>query len=168
MSREPGARRERGGGLLATPMAALLGFVAGVVGVQTVAPDLLQGDPGRRVPSAVTARLVAAGDFRGMDSVRPADGRAQLLDAGDIQILRLVGLRVAPAPDLRVWLSRLPAEADPAGVPVAAVRPVAPLASPEGDQTYLLPAGLDLGQYRSVLIWCAEFNRPFAVAPLTR
>lgn len=36
----------------------------------------------------------------------------------------------------------------------------------KGDQNYVIPAGADLADYRSVSIWCARFAVSFAAAEL--
>ncbi|MBA3431372.1 MAG: DM13 domain-containing protein [Actinobacteria bacterium] len=35
-----------------------------------------------------------------------------------------------------------------------------------GDQNYLVPASIDLTQYRSAVVWCRRFSVGLAVAPL--
>ncbi|MEZ5669925.1 MAG: DM13 domain-containing protein [Alphaproteobacteria bacterium] len=42
-----------------------------------------------------------------------------------------------------------------------------PLQAMQGAQVYPLPAGLDIGDYLEVYIWCEEFAVPLGVAPLT-
>ena len=41
-----------------------------------------------------------------------------------------------------------------------------PLQSNTGAQTYPLPAGLDIGDYLQVYIWCEQFSVPLGVADL--
>jgi hypothetical protein len=41
-----------------------------------------------------------------------------------------------------------------------------PIKGNEGDQNYEIPATADLGNYRSVSIWCARFGVNFGAAPL--
>ncbi|MEL6921688.1 MAG: DM13 domain-containing protein, partial [Pseudomonadota bacterium] len=36
-----------------------------------------------------------------------------------------------------------------------------------GDQTYTIPADVDLKQYKSVVIWCEQFGVLFSPATLT-
>jgi len=43
---------------------------------------------------------------------------------------------------------------------------VSPLKSPQGAQSYTLPAGVDIKAYGSVLIWCKVANATMAWAPL--
>lgn len=44
---------------------------------------------------------------------------------------------------------------------------IAALQSDHGAQTYVLPAGVDVGKYDEVYIWCEQFNVPLGVAKLT-
>ncbi|MEM8788393.1 MAG: DM13 domain-containing protein [Pseudomonadota bacterium] len=144
----------------------LAGFLAGVVSVQMLAPELLNAQERRRLPERLAVRMVAAGDFIGVDSVRRASGRAQLLDAGAMQILRFTEFQVSNAPHLEVWLSQNDAVFGSFDVRAAEVLPLSPLKDSRGDQVYLLPEGLDLNQYRSVLIWSPEFRVLYGVANL--
>ncbi len=41
------------------------------------------------------------------------------------------------------------------------------LQSASGNQTYEVPASVDLGEYRSVTVWCVPFGVNFTTAPLT-
>jgi len=43
---------------------------------------------------------------------------------------------------------------------------LAPLARTTGAQTYSVPAGTDLSQFKTVVIWCESFSVAFAAAPL--
>lgn len=40
------------------------------------------------------------------------------------------------------------------------------LASKVGEQTYLIPASVDISKYNEVYIWCGEFSVPLGVATL--
>jgi hypothetical protein len=42
-----------------------------------------------------------------------------------------------------------------------------PLARTNGAQTYAVPAGTDLAQFNTVVIWCESFSVAFAAAPLS-
>lgn len=156
----------RFGNFFTTIVTVLAGFFAGVVSVQLLAPDLLNAKPQQRLPESVTARMLAAGDFQGVDSVRRASGRAQLLDGGSLKILRFTDFAVSNAPNLEVWLSTDEGVVAPADVRAANVTPIADLERSAGDQLYILPEGLDVSRYRSVLIWSPEFGMLYGVANL--
>lgn len=154
------------GSLFNTLATVFLGFVAGMFTVQLVAPDLLSQTSGPVVPSQVTARIAATGEFQGIDTVRTASGRVQLLDGGDVQILRLVGFDVATAPDLQVWLTTVTDPEAAQDVRAADILSLGDLAYFEGDQTYVLPDGTNGLGYGAVLIWCAEFGELYGIAAL--
>lgn len=155
--------------LLSTLLGVLAGFVAGVISVQLFAPNLLRGAEDKvSVPSEVTARIFAAGDFKGVDSLRRAQGRAQWLDAGRIQILRFTNFKLSPGPDVRILLSREAGVSDGGQIRLAQVLDVGELRGFSGDQTIILPEGLDPAGYSAVLLWDAEFGQLYAVADLER
>ena len=154
--------------LLSTLLGVLAGFVAGVISVQLFAPDLLRGSEEASVPSEVTARIFAAGNIRGADDLRRAQGRAQWLDAGRIQILRLTNFEVTPGPDVRVLLSRADRVADGDQIRLAQVLDAGALQGFTGDQTIVLPEGLNPDDFSAVLLWDAEFRQLYAVAELER
>lgn len=153
------------GRFLVTMLTVLVSFVAGVITVQIVAPELLSRSE-NRMPEAVSARLAAAGDFTGFGDIQLAEGRAQLLDAGELALLRFTNFEVSEVPNLSVWLSRALAVDRGEEVRAIDIRVVGPLKLTQGDQAYLLPEGLNLAQYRSVLIWSDEFDEPYGVAAL--
>ncbi|MEM7616695.1 MAG: DM13 domain-containing protein [Pseudomonadota bacterium] len=156
----------RAGNFLGNLLTVLAGFFAGVVSVQLLAPDFLNTTLTQRLPDSVTARMLAAGDFSDINSVYRASGRAQLLDGGDLQILRFTDFNVSNAPNLEVWLSTEADITDSSDVRAANVLPVAALERNRGDQIYVLPEGLDVSRYRSVLIWSTEFGVLYGVANL--
>ena len=75
-------------------------------------------------------------------------------------VLRLENLNTSNGPDVKVVLSP-----DPDGYASGAVT-LASLKGNKGSQNYVIPADVDLGSIRSVVLWCKRFNVDFAVAPL--
>lgn len=151
---------------LNTFVSVCAGFIAGVVAVQTVAPDLLETLTRSSLPDAVTARLVSAGDFRDIDTVFRSTGRAQLLDGGEIKILRFTEFAVTNGPNLEVWLSTDAEIAFPEDILIQNVVSLGPLKQTAGDQVYLLPAGLDPREYKTVMIWEAQFGSLYGVVEM--
>lgn len=155
----------RVGSFLNSLVSVVAGFVAGAITVQMVAPDLLKPSA-ERLPEALTARLVAAGNFEGADPVREASGRAQVLDGGDVKVLRFTDFDVTRGPDLEVWLLRDGDVEATADIRAQDVLSLGRLKRMEGDQVYLLPDGLDPTGFAAVAIWGAQFNTLHALAPL--
>ena len=82
------------------------------------------------------------------------------------QVLRLEDFATTNGPDLFVVLSgNANPDADGIGAKEHYVQ-LAALKGNQGNQNYDLPANLDLGQYKSVVIWCRTFNVVFGYATL--
>jgi hypothetical protein len=99
-------------------------------------------------------------------------GTVRILRLADgSRILRLENLDTSNGPDLHVWITDAPVISSSAGWHVfddGAHVNLGQLKGNKGNQNYPLPAGLDLGRYASVTIWCDRFNVSFGAAPLTR
>jgi hypothetical protein len=86
------------------------------------------------------------------------------------RILRLEGLDTSDGPDLEVWLSDAGVVGGKAGWHVfddGRYRSLGQLKGNHGNQNYVIPADLDLAEFRSVSIWCNRFNVSFGAAPLS-
>jgi hypothetical protein len=115
--------------------------------------------------------LVKTGTFSDLDILRTAQGQVMLYEivaGGQVgRFLRLENeFRVLSAPDLEVFLStsRNPTTLDEFtnSNPVE----VGFLRSNVGNQNFELPTTLDLSPFRSVVIYSAEYNLIYAVAPI--
>ena len=119
-----------------------------------------QGSPASKEPS-----VLAEGAFQGLE--HPTSGTARLLNLADgRRFLRLENLDTSNGPDLRVYLSEVPASDDWYAYGERFID-LGPLKGNRGDQNYEVPAGTDLSAYRSAVIWCRRFTVGFGVAPLT-
>lgn len=118
------------------------------------------------LPSAAAATpeppaVVRSGEFKGADDFHFGRGTATLTEtAPGAWAIRFEGFSVRNGPDLFVYLSP-----DPDGYTDGTLE-VARLKATDGSFNVPLPAGVDPGAYRSVLIWCRQFSTLFAVAPL--
>src|SRR5437773_2295555 len=83
------------------------------------------------------------------------------------RVLRLTDFTTSNGPQVHVYLVAADDATDNATVKRAGFIDVAPLKGNVGDQNYDLPAGVDVGKYRAVTIWCQRFGVNFATAPLT-
>ena len=81
-------------------------------------------------------------------------------------ILRFEEFEVVNGPELHVYLAAVDPVPNNVGVELAGAVDLGLLKGNIGDQNYTLPAGLDISQYRSVVIWCQPFRVPFNAAPL--
>jgi hypothetical protein len=122
--------------------------------------------PASRMPEVRTPEapkrnvVVSAGTFSGID--HSAEGRARIvrLASGEHRLV-FTEFDVERAPDLRVYLAEDEVRGD-----IGAYREIARLKGNVGDQYYELPASLDLGRYRHVVIWCKAFDVGVAQAAL--
>lgn len=79
------------------------------------------------------------------------------------RILRLEDLETSNGPDLYVYLSAGAADG-PGGEFDDVFVDLGALKGNIGDQNYDIPEDVDLGQYRSVVIWCDRFDVAFGAA----
>lgn len=91
------------------------------------------------------------------------EGRAAVVESGGRRLLTLTGFRTDAGPDLFVYL--VPGRTD--GDAVAGGVRVGSLKGNIGDQQYELPAGLELGDSVTAVIWCRAFSVSFGAASLS-
>lgn len=85
------------------------------------------------------------------------------------RILRLEGLDTSDGPDLKVWLSDAPVLEGKGGWHIfddGRYHNLGQLKGNHGNQNYVIPADVDLADFRSVVIWCDRFNVSFGAATL--
>jgi hypothetical protein len=108
--------------------------------------------------------LLAEGDFHGLE--HPTAGTAQLLELSNgARYLRFEDLDTSNGPDLRVYLSEIPASDDWHAYGERYVD-LGALKGNRGDQNYEIPPGTDLTRFKSAVIWCRRFTVGFGVAAL--
>ena len=109
-------------------------------------------------------RSLREGSFRGLE--HETSGKASVVRLEDgRRFLRFENLATSNGPDLRVYLSEVPASDDWYAYGERFID-LGPLKGNLGNQNYLLPAGTDLSRYESAVIWCRRFTVGFGVAPL--
>ena len=146
-------------------------FTAFVAGLVVTGGMVLQGYAPAGGPAAgAEAALIARGQFGGaIDPVHHADGIASVYRLGDGQrVLRLENFTSTNGPNLFVYLSGTASPRNSAQLSAAGDFEVARLKGNIGNQNYVLPAGLDLSKFKSVVIYCRQFHVVFGSAPLAR
>lgn len=115
-------------------------------------------------PAPVALRV---GQFGVVDAIHRAEGTATIyrLPGGGLT-LRLEDFRSTNGPDLFVYLSGHPAPRSSSQVHERPGLEVARLKGNVGNQNYDLPADLDLGAVKSVVIYCKQFTTVFSTAEL--
>jgi hypothetical protein len=134
--------------------------------VSEAAPEVTEDtrdDNGGAGPAS-SRGVLSEGDFRPLG--HDARGTALVIDAADGNTyVRFEEFEVENGPDLKVYLSRAKADAPEAELAADFVD-LGELKGNVGDQNYLLPASVELSEYRSVVVWCRRFSVGFAVAPI--
>ena len=134
----------------------------GVIQTNGAAPSLPAPSTPARGPAAL--RMLASGSFRSLE--HSTSGRAVILEGSDgTLILRLVNLDTSNGPDLRVFLSEIPAGDDLHAYGERFVD-LGALKGNQGSQNYAIPGGTDIARFRSAVIWCRRFKVGFGAAPL--
>ena len=128
-----------------------------------------QPGDGRAAPPVVfleepTALRLASGRFHNV--AHETNGNAAVLElSGGKRILLLTDFETSNGPDVRVLLIAAGDATDSDTVTNSAPVELGRLKSTSGDQSYSVPAGVDLAKYRAVTIWCLGVN--FGTAPLS-
>jgi Electron transfer DM13 len=122
-------------------------------------------DPSDAPSSTEATEILATGEFRALE--HPAVGTAYIIELKDgKRFLRFEGLDTSNGPDLRVYLSEVPASDDWYAYGERFID-LGALKGNRGNQNYPLPDDLDLSRYKSAVIWCRKFTVGFGVAGLT-
>ena len=95
-----------------------------------------------------------------------AQGRAAVVLTGRKRVLTLRGFRIAPGPQVRIYLVPRGVKRD--GDVRRDFRDLGRLKGSRGNQQYTIPASVDLRRYRSVIFWCVPFTQTLARADLSR
>jgi hypothetical protein len=103
----------------------------------------------------------ATGTFKGADDFHFGRGRALIIETAPGRfVVRFEAFSVRNGPDLHVFLSP-----DPDGYAKGAVE-MGVLKATDGAFNYQVPAKIDVGTARSVVVWCLTFGVQFAHAEL--
>jgi Electron transfer DM13 len=145
--------------IIAFLIGGILGIVGGFAGGIFVFPYLFPPAPVNEVvDSALSGEVLATGSFTHANPSDPVH-----YGKGGVRIYRNLlhlemDFEVGPGPKFHVYL-----------VPEASIMPATPvqesmfvdlgrLKAFSGGQNYPIPDGVDLRKYKSVVIWCEQFN----------
>jgi Electron transfer DM13 len=148
--------------LLAAPLAFAAAPVPAAAPADTMTkPETMK--PG----SSMAAMKPLSGKLSSIHA--PTVGTVTITHTAGGDVLSIKGLKTEVAPDLEVWLLASAApktEADDVVVAKTRHLQVAVLKTFSGDFSFKLPAGTKVSDYRSVILWCAQFNVTFGGANL--
>lgn len=106
------------------------------------------------VATAVAPRTIATGELGYVDALHNGKGAVLVLQAGGDLFVRFDQVAITNAPDVHVYLST-----DTGGKwSEATSLYLGPLKATNGSFNYPVPAGADIGKYKSVVVWCRQFS----------
>jgi hypothetical protein len=114
-------------------------------------------------------RLIAEGKFQQGDSTYTIKGKATITEQSGIRTVSLTDFDVTNGPDLFVYIvSAADAKNPTVKQAVGEKRFVnlGTLKGNRGNQTYTIPADVELNDQSIVTIWCKRFSRNFGAASL--
>lgn len=128
--------------------------------------------PDRTMTEAMPANspsVVAEGRFVDADAIHKGEGRALLYALPDgSHVVRFEEFRTTNGPALVVYLAKHPSPTRAADVTDGGFIALGKLKGNVGNQNYIVPAGTDVAEYNSVVIWCELFDVLFSPAALSR
>lgn len=138
-------------------------------GAQTNSPTATNESPDS-LSVEYQSETIRQGSFENAE--RPTSGTVELAKSGESHLIVLGGdFKTSKGPDLQVVLHRsdnLLPELSPPTFPLneADYVVLGGLKALKGEQTYPIPAKVNLEDYGSVAIWCEKFNATFGAANL--
>src|SRR3954468_12928341 len=105
------------------------------------------------------------GTFRSL--AHSTSGQAEVVRAADGSYAGKVrNFSTSDGPAVHVWLTSQAQDAGDAKFKDQGHLDLGALKATDGDEVYAVPAGTDIAQYKSVLVWCDRFSVGFGVAGL--
>lgn len=118
---------------------------------------------------AATPQLLARGEFADADAIHKGSGQAIVYSLADNKhVVRFENFRTTNGPALVVYLAKHPSPTEARHVADDGFVKLGKLKGNVGSQNYTVPAGTDISEYNSVVIWCELFGVLFSPAALTR
>jgi len=136
-------------------MKKLIGLFALVVLMSCDTEDATPTTPVNDVFDETKATLLREGAWMGSGSYN-VNGVAEIYDDNGKKVLLLNNFSSSNGPDLKVYLSTTTG--------AASFVNLGKLKSTSGKQTYDIPDGTDVTQFKFALIWCQQFSVLFGKA----
>lgn len=173
----PRSRAIRAAALLAIVLLSAIGWYLGSpLFIRTTANEAL---PTAAIPNASVGAsnaptagatavpagpvVLARGELGYVDSLHNGKGPVTVVRIGEQRLVRFEGVSITNAPDVHVYLSR-----ETGGKwSEATSLYLGALTATNGSFNYDVPAGADVGIYRSVVVWCRAFAVLITWADLT-
>lgn len=112
--------------------------------------------------------IVYAGSFHPVEDNGQGMAQVYTNQDGSSEVRFTSDFATDSGPQLEVWLVSASDPMDNQSVLNAQHVSLGPLKSTSGAQTYAVPSGTTLSDYKSVTVWCVHFKVNFTTAPLAR
>ncbi|CAM4126483.1 DM13 domain-containing protein [Nocardiopsis rhodophaea] len=127
--------------------------------------DRAEGEDSRAEDAAPEPRVLAEGEF--VSQEHETSGTAKVVELADgRRVVRLENLASSDGPDLKVWLTDQEAGGDWYKYDDGTYVALGALKGTHGNANYEIPAGADIEDMTSVVIWCERFSVAFGSAPV--
>ena len=134
---------------------------------ETVTGTVVQAQAEGKPAQQMVAVALKLGSFMDAESFHKGSGSATIYRGPDgSYLLRLEDLAVTNGPDLHVILSPHASPDNPGDVKTAGYLDLGRLKGNRGNQNYEIPDDVEIGNFRSVVIYCVPFIVVFSVAML--
>ncbi|MGB3532668.1 MAG: DM13 domain-containing protein [Microcoleaceae cyanobacterium] len=137
-------------------------FILTTVGTISVSLNPVSAQP---VSQQLAQNVIASGSFVTVEQDHPTEGTAQIITENGKRYLEFdQAFTTAQGPDVLIIMHR--DSTIPVNVEEADYITLAPLTSFDGAQRYEIPENVNPSDFKSVGIWCREFNVTFGYASL--
>lgn len=137
-------------------------------GRQASAPLIVSRVAAQTAVAVDAKKKLGEGQFRDADRGHRGKGTATILEGADgKRVVELSNFKVTAGPDLEVWLSAHGDIKRASDVTKNAYVSLGRLKRSSGDQSYDIPADVDLSKFKSVVIWCEDYSVLFSPATLS-
>ncbi len=110
--------------------------------------------------------VIATGNFRDGDPVHRGSGMLSISGKPGRQfVVNMIDMEIVPGPNLFVYLVKEPDPLFPEDV-TAGFTSLGKLQALTGTQNYSVPAGVNVRDWGSVVVWCDTFKTAFAIATI--
>jgi hypothetical protein len=122
--------------------------------------DTMKGD-------TMGAKILGSGSLKDADAGHRGSGIAKLVQSKDGKVtLDLSNFKSTNGPDLKVYLVKTDKIMSASDVTGNVFLSLGPLQSPQGDQSYALPEGVNPAEFGSIAIFCQQYSVLFSAASL--
>ncbi|MEE9447419.1 MAG: DM13 domain-containing protein [Arenicellales bacterium] len=144
----------------------LIGFVLGNAFWYLASPLWVDRVVSETLVRSANSAVIKSGTFKDADASHRGSGQVEIIETAGESVLRFSDFEVTNGPDLFVWLVKDKALKNSDDVKSSPTLELQPLKGNIGDQNYTLPAGINIDNYGSVVVWCKQFGVLFASAEL--